>query len=219
MLFLMHFNLPYCGKVFAGGGQTHSVRQLKEASFPLSLHPFSQVKQKESRLHPETKHAGSGLSAGWMSHADLHSQTHHSNGVIYVDAGTKYIVRVDVLPHKTGLWRCSGGAICIVTQLFIYARKYTSTSNKKTSIRCKAFSIPGLPHLFISNTLPGCRMETVHTWGEKKIISLSNTTYRHRAGLFTVPLTINDYLCEYIVPLGCAGFDTLNINVCCINIK
>lgn len=168
MLFLMHFNLPYCGKVFAGGGQTHSVRQLKEASFSLSLHPFSQVKQKESRLHPETKHAGSGLSAGWMSHADLHSQTHHSNGVIYVDAGTKYIVRVDVLPHKTGLWRCSGGAICIVTHLFIYARKYTSTSNKKTSIRCKAFSIPGLPHLFISNTLPGCRMETVHTWGEKK---------------------------------------------------
>lgn len=133
MLFLMHFNLPYCGKVFAGGGQTHSVRQLKEASFPLSLHPFSQVKQKESRLHPETKHAGSGLSAGWMSHADLHSQTHHSNGVIYVDAGTKYIVRVDVLPHKTGLWRCSGGAICIVTQLFIYARKYTSTSNKLAS--------------------------------------------------------------------------------------
>lgn len=35
------------------------------------------------------KHAGSELSPGWMSHADPHSETHHSDGVIYVDAATK----------------------------------------------------------------------------------------------------------------------------------
>lgn len=81
---------------------THSVRELKEASFPLSLHPFRQVKQKESRLHPVTKHAGSGLSAGWMSHADPRSlRMHQSNRVVYVDAGTQQNVRVDALPHKT----------------------------------------------------------------------------------------------------------------------
>lgn len=38
-------------------GHTHSVRQLKEARFPLSYR-FCQVKQKESRLHPKTKHSG-----------------------------------------------------------------------------------------------------------------------------------------------------------------
>lgn len=82
-------------------GQTHSVRQLKEPSFTLSLHPFCQVKQKESCLHPETKHASSGLSAGWMSHADPPSHTHHSNEVIYVDADTKHNVHVTL--HHTRL--------------------------------------------------------------------------------------------------------------------
>lgn len=147
------------------GGQTHSVRQGKEASFPLSLHPLCQVKQKESRLHPETKHAGSGLSAGWMSHADPHSQTQQSNGVIYVDAATKHNVHADAPPHKTGLWRCSRGPRCFLTQLLSAHLKVYSLLKEgiKTSIYCKTFTLPGLPHLLICNTLPGPRMETVQT--------------------------------------------------------
>lgn len=94
---------------------------------------------------------------------------------------------------------------------FYLHTKVYNLSKEETS---EKFTVPGLPHLLISDMLPGRRMETVCT---RKKMYLSKTA--PGIGLCTVPLTINDYLCEYIVPLNCAGFDTLNINVCCINIK
>lgn len=49
------------------GGLTLCVGELKQASFLLSLDPLSQVKQKESRLHPETKRTYHRLRAKcWM---------------------------------------------------------------------------------------------------------------------------------------------------------
>lgn len=48
-----------------------------------------------------------------------HRSERHGSGVIYVDADTEYNVHIDALPHKTGLWRCSGGLVGIVTQVFI----------------------------------------------------------------------------------------------------
>lgn len=46
-----------------------------------------------------------------------HRSERHCSGVIYVDADTEYNVHIDALPHKTGLWRCSGGLVGIVTQV------------------------------------------------------------------------------------------------------
>lgn len=49
------------------GGLSLCVGELKQASFLLSLDPLSQVKQKESRLHPETKRIHHRLRAKcWM---------------------------------------------------------------------------------------------------------------------------------------------------------
>lgn len=80
----------------------------------------------------------------------------------------------------------------------------------------KAVTVPGLPHLLISDMLPGRRMETVHTGREKKHFFFHPQSFRP---LSILSLTIKDYLCEYIVPPDCVDFNTLNMDVCCINIK
>lgn len=44
----------------------------------------------------------------------------------------------------------------------------------KTDVFCVSFTVPGLPHLLISDALPGRRMETAHT-GEKTFILYVNS--------------------------------------------
>lgn len=69
---------------------------------------------------------------------------------------------------------------------------------------------PGLPHLLVGYALPGGRMESVHKTDKKlgKSGKEKKRSFRH-----TVPLTINDCLCEYIVPLCrvCYKYQCINI--------
>lgn len=72
-----------------------------------------------------------------MSHADPHSQTHHSTGVIHTDAATKKNGHVDkaALPHNSAFKEMSYGLVCSVTQHFIRPPKRTSAPKRKKRIR------------------------------------------------------------------------------------
>lgn len=72
---------------------------------------------------------------------------------------------------------------------------------------------PGLPHLLVGYALPGGRMESVHKTDKKIGKKWKEKKKKLQAHSHTVPLTINDYLCEYIVPLCrvCYKYQCINI--------
>lgn len=116
----------------------------KRRAFPSPCILSARSNRKKAVFILKQSTQASGLSAGWMSHADPHSQTHHSNGVIYVDAGTKYNVHVDVSPHKTGLWRCSsGGSMHRDTAFYLHSKIYIHSERGRrfTYLACHISSL------------------------------------------------------------------------------
>lgn len=103
----------------------------------------------------------------------------------------------DAPPHKTGLWRCSSRLVWIV---FINTLKYTTSPKMKE----------GLLHL-------ACHISSLATRSHEAGWKLFTTKQKKKRynklqeRACAVPLTINDYLCEYIVPLCSAGCVT-NVN-------
>lgn len=47
---------------------------------------------------------------------------------------------------------------------------YNLSERGEQYLSIRKFTVPGLPHLLISDTLPGRRMETVHTWKKKSFL-------------------------------------------------
>lgn len=136
-----------------------------------------------------------------MSCADPHSQTHHSHGVIYVDAATKQNVHVDALPHKTGLWRCWSRPECVVTQRFIRTAAGSVKEICETAhLACHISSL--------ATRSQDARWKLVKQEREKKCFFVKSSSFR---------LTQNDYFCEYLFAF--TGFIPLKRNIPCRNLK
>lgn len=135
---LLHYGSTIVECLLRSDSQCKTAQRAELSPLPASFLPGQTERKPSSSWNKARK-----LRAKcWMD--EPHRSKRHCSGVIYVDADTKYNVHIDALPHKTGLWRCFGGLVGIVTQVFF--QKNAKRKHKRLHLACHISSLAMRSH-------------------------------------------------------------------------